>query len=247
MASLLSSASPFSTGKKGKMPARMSKTFQRLTSVDENEPTKLMENFSDPNASNEMTSMEKQIETQKIREEKVQQALSNMTKSSSNGNDDSGSALGDYSAQPNIASQVPNTYFPPVPVAPPVNTSQSSTTPRDKIEGFASGVLTSSSPFGTANTRTGSSYQQSYGPTEYSQQLTAKQNNTPIYSRMNSSSGGDSQQQLMEKLNYMIHLLEEQQKEPTQHILEEFLLYGLLGIFMIFLVDSFTRVGKYTR
>lgn len=240
MASLLSSASPFTTGKKGKMPARMSKTFQRLTSVDENEPTKLMENFSDPNASNEMTSMEKQIETQKIREEKVQQALSKMTNSfttAPSGNDDSSSALGDYSSTP---------HFPPVPVAPPVNTSQSSTTPRDKIEGFASGVLTSSSPFGTANTRTGSSYQQSYGPTEYFQQLTSKNNHKPIYSTA-STSRGDSQQQLMEKLNYMIHLLEEQQKEPTQHILEEFLLYGLLGIFMIFLVDSFTRVGKYTR
>jgi len=240
MASLLSSASPFSTGKKGKMPARMSKTFQRLTSVDENEPTKLMENFSDPNASNEMTSMEKQIETQKIREEKIQQALSKMTNSfttASTGNDDASSALGDYSSTP---------HFPPVPVAPPVNTSQSLTTPRDKIEGFASGVLTSSSPFGSANTRTGSSYQQSYGPTEYFQQLTSKNNHTPVYSRMNGGGGG-SQQQLMEKLNYMIHLLEEQQKEPTQHILEEFLLYGLLGIFMIFLVDSFTRVGKYTR
>ena len=77
-------------------------------------------------------------------------------------------------------------------------------------------------------------------------QLTSKNNHTPVYSRM-SGGGGGSQQQLMEKLNYMIHLLEEQQKEPTQHILEEFLLYGLLGIFMIFLVDSFTRVGKYTR
>ena len=245
MASLLSSASPFSTGKKGKMPARMSKTFQRLTSVDEHEPTKLLENFSDPTASNEISSMEKQIETQKIREEKIQQALSNMSKSSSTGNDDSGSALGDYSAQPNIASRVPNTYFPPVPVAPPVNTSQSSTTPRDNLEGFTSGAL---SALGSMHSRTGSSYQQSYGPTQYSQELTAKQNNTPIYSRMNgSSSSGGSQQQLMEKLNYMIHLLEEQQKEPTQHILEEFLLYGLLGIFMIFLVDSFTRVGKYTR
>ena len=61
------------------------------------------------------------------------------------------------------------------------------------------------------------------------------------------SSSTVNQQQLMEKLNYMIHLLEEQQKEPTQNIMEEFFLYGLLGIFIIYLVDSFTRVGKYTR
>ena len=239
MASLLSSASPFNSGKKGKMPARMSKTFQRLTSVDEHEP-KLLENFSDPNASNDMSSIEKQIESQKIREEKVQQALNKVT---STANKDS--TLGDFTVQPEMASRVPETRFPPVPVAPPTTTSQSSSTPRDKIEGFSSGAL---STLGTMQSRTGSSYQQSYGPTEYFQQLTSKNNHTPVYSRMSGGSNGvGSQQQLMEKLNYMIHLLEEQQKEPTQHILEEFLLYCLLGIFMIFLVDSFTRVGKYTR
>ena len=238
MASLLTSASPFNSGKKGKMPARMSKTFQRLTSVDEHEP-KLLENFSDPNASNDMSSIEKQIESQKIREEKVQQALNKVT---STNNDES--TLGNFTVQPDMASRVPETHFPPVPVAPPTNTSQSSSTPRDKIEGFSSGALSS---LGTMQSRTGSSYQQSYGPTEYFQQLTSKSNHTPVYSRMNGGGGSGSQQQLMEKLNYMIHLLEEQQKEPTQHILEEFLLYGLLGIFMIFLVDSFTRVGKYTR
>jgi len=238
MASLLTSASPFNSGKKGKMPARMSKTFQRLTSVDEHEP-KLLENFSDPNASNDMSSIEKQIESQKIREEKVQQALNKVT---STNNDES--TLGNFTVQPDMASRVPETHFPPVPVAPPTNTSQSSSTPRDKIEGFSSGALSS---LGTMQSRTGSSYQQSYGPTEYFQQLTSKSNHKPVYSRMNGGGGGGSQQQLMEKLNYMIHLLEEQQKEPTQHILEEFLLYGLLGIFMIFLVDSFTRVGKYSR
>ena len=52
---------------------------------------------------------------------------------------------------------------------------------------------------------------------------------------------------LMEKLNYIIHLLEEQQNESTQYIWEEFLLYGLLGVFMIYLVDSFARAGKYIR
>jgi aryl carrier-like protein len=45
----------------------------------------------------------------------------------------------------------------------------------------------------------------------------------------------------------MIRLLEEQQHEQTQNITEEFILYGLLGVFMIYLVDSFTRVGKYVR
>jgi hypothetical protein len=58
-------------------------------------------------------------------------------------------------------------------------------------------------------------------------------------------SGGDDR--LMEKINYMIHMLEEQQMEKTSNITEEFILYTFLGIFVIFTVDSFTRAGKYIR
>jgi len=52
---------------------------------------------------------------------------------------------------------------------------------------------------------------------------------------------------LINKLNYMIHLLEEQQDVQTNNITEEIILYSFLGIFVIFIVDSFTRVGKYIR
>jgi hypothetical protein len=52
---------------------------------------------------------------------------------------------------------------------------------------------------------------------------------------------------LIQKLNYMIHLLEEKQDEKTNNVTEEVVLYSFLGIFIIFIVDSFTRVGKYKR
>ena len=52
---------------------------------------------------------------------------------------------------------------------------------------------------------------------------------------------------LLDKLNYMIHLLEEQQNEKTNNLTEELILYIFLGIFVIFIVDSFSKVGKYTR
>ena len=52
---------------------------------------------------------------------------------------------------------------------------------------------------------------------------------------------------LLTKLNYMIHLLEEQQDEKTDNVTEELVLYLFLGVFVIFVVDSFARVGKYTR
>ena len=53
--------------------------------------------------------------------------------------------------------------------------------------------------------------------------------------------------QIMEKLNYMIHLLEEQQDFKTGNATEEIILYSFLGIFMIFVIDSFTRASKYVR
>ena len=53
---------------------------------------------------------------------------------------------------------------------------------------------------------------------------------------------------LLEKINYMIHMLEQQQNEKTSNLTEEFILYIFLGVFMIFIVDSFTRGGgKYVR
>ena len=52
---------------------------------------------------------------------------------------------------------------------------------------------------------------------------------------------------LVQKLNYMINLLEEKQDERTNNVTEEVVLYSFLGIFIIFVVDSFARAGKYTR
>jgi hypothetical protein len=100
-------------------------------------------------------------------------------------------------------------------------------------------------PVSYSNKNNGSSFSQSYGSTPYYKGITQQSQQGG-----GGGGGGDfnhSNKQLMEKLNYMIHLLEEQQKEPTQNIMEEFALYGLLGVFMIYIVDSFARVGKYTR
>jgi hypothetical protein len=64
-------------------------------------------------------------------------------------------------------------------------------------------------------------------------------NNNPVYTDENTI--------LLNKLNYMINLLEQNQDEKTQNVTEEIILYCFLGIFLIFIVDSFARVGKYTR
>ena len=64
---------------------------------------------------------------------------------------------------------------------------------------------------------------------------------------MNSNYGSGSNDILLQKINYMINLLEEQQDEKTNNVTEEVVLYSFLGIFIIFVVDSFARVGRYTR
>jgi hypothetical protein len=45
----------------------------------------------------------------------------------------------------------------------------------------------------------------------------------------------------------MIHLLEENKDEKTNTVTEELILYMFLGVFVIFVVDSFAKAGKYTR
>jgi hypothetical protein len=84
-------------------------------------------------------------------------------------------------------------------------------------------------------------------------------NYAAMYSSMNGSGAGygsgqgygsgstDSNDLLIQKLNYMINLLEQSQDERTNNVTEEIVLYSFLGIFIIFIVDSFVRVGKYVR
>jgi hypothetical protein len=59
--------------------------------------------------------------------------------------------------------------------------------------------------------------------------------------------GNYKNNQLVEKLNYMIYLLEEQRDEKTGQVTEELILYVFLGVFVLFVLDSFFKTGKYTR
>ena len=60
--------------------------------------------------------------------------------------------------------------------------------------------------------------------------------------------GKDSKSdKITDRLGYIVHLLEQQQNEKTDNVLEECVLYVLLGTFVIFVVDSFSRGGKYIR
>ena len=64
---------------------------------------------------------------------------------------------------------------------------------------------------------------------------------------LNSNNSLFNNNQLLSKLEYIIHLLEEQHNEKTNTITEELILYLFLGIFIIFVLDSFARASKYVR
>lgn len=100
-----------------------------------------------------------------------------------------------------------------------------------------------------ANLSSLGNYQQVYNPEniEYKPTHAPQQHHLqPYYSKMGIGNSGDSK--LMEKINYMIHLLENQENEKTDHITEEFILYTFLGVFVIFVLDSFSKGrGKYIR
>ena len=97
----------------------------------------------------------------------------------------------------------------------------------------------SKEPYGADNSKVEqySNYSQSYNP--------SKKVVEPYYSKMGIT--GSSDDKLLEKMNYLIHMMEEQQTEKTSNITEEFILYTFLGVFVIFVIDSFNKTQRYIR
>ena len=71
-------------------------------------------------------------------------------------------------------------------------------------------------------------------------------NNVPYFTQM-SEQPIANRTELMKKMDKILHLLEEQQDHKTGHATEELILYSFVGVFIIFVVDSFARAGKYVR
>ena len=158
----------------------------------------------------------------------------------------------------------PNTNNMPIPPSPPsqtenpkpTNTSQS--TPISNLEnvnGKTDEVDIQSLKDNFMNKNAVKEYFSNIIP-NYNSKPTYNNNNIPYYNYQqnyhdnnNNTSNSMLEQNdvILKKLNYMINLLEEQQDEKTSNVTEEIILYSFLGIFMIFIVDSFARVGKYTR
>lgn len=74
-----------------------------------------------------------------------------------------------------------------------------------------------------------------------------KQFTMPSTSSTQMTTQTPQQDDLLDKLNYMIHLLEHQKQQKSEDVLEEMVLYLFLGIFIIYILDNFAKIGKYVR
>lgn len=57
----------------------------------------------------------------------------------------------------------------------------------------------------------------------------------------------DNKDELLNKINYIIYTLDKQKDIKGEQKIEEILLYSFIGIFIIYVLDSFTKIGKYKR
>lgn len=54
-------------------------------------------------------------------------------------------------------------------------------------------------------------------------------------------------QELLNKMNKILEMFEDQKEIKTGQKNEEIVLYGGLGLFIIYILDSFINIGRYTR
>ena len=227
--SLLNTASPWTSDESTKKrQSTMRKTFKIKSSENDvkgidmdikiESPEEYVSNAEKYEISNSApTSIEQTQKIQQDRNTRVNDLLNKITTV-----EDSNSKMGSFQPllpNPNLNSKKEDTVINSPPVLNTMN--------RQKLGNYSA----NDTPVSVY-----SNYQASYGnPTLFKK-------NTPM-----TPVPAIRDNKLMEKINYMIQLLEEQQHEKTNNITEEFILYTFLGVFIIFVVDSFSRAGKYSR
>ena len=159
-------------------------------------------------------------EKQEVRNDHVNMLLNKITSVNS---DNAGNKLGDFNPIVNPSLNVPS--FP-------------------RYDDIDENTIYGSDALGKASVGPSS------GPDKNYSNYNRSYDTPPTYRHQVMGGGGTNDQfnnKLLDKINYMIHMLEEQHNEKTNNITEEFILYTFLGIFIIFIVDSFSRAGKYIR
>lgn len=235
MSSLLTYASPWNndtnSSKKRqptmRKPNKMRPTVQNIQNIEEpDEYMTFSENFQDLQPS----TIDKAQTVVQDRTERVNDLLNKITSADTSSDN---SKMGDFKPiePPSLNvkkdmedNSMTSQYIPPVPTFPYFNQPSSA----------ASNIASKITP-------------NNNGYDKYSNYNKSYENNNPYYVKMGMGNNLPRDDKLMEKINYMIHLLEQQQNEKTDNVTEEFILYTFLGVFIIFIIDSFSRTGKYNR
>lgn len=187
-------------------------------------------------------------------ESKLSALLKSMDESSDseNENDDNHSNLVNYKgvSENNNNNNNSSSMFPPLPElnykGPSMMQSLSSSTSSSSApppSQSSTGSHTPDIPTSTTGAVSNSSYDNI--PSTYANQYYKQF--VPYMNQSSSEMPEQPKSELIEKLNYIIDILEEQQDYKTNSIFEDLILYAFLGIFVIFIVDSFSRSGKYVR
>lgn len=71
--------------------------------------------------------------------------------------------------------------------------------------------------------------------------------NQNIVEGFNKNQSTTSNPEMLTKINKMIDMFEEQREIKTSKKNEEIVLYCFLGVFTIYILDSFVSIGKYSR
>jgi hypothetical protein len=240
MSSLISTASPWinedSSSQRKRVPS-MRKTvkirpYARDTISQESDEYQ----YSQPVLEN-MSNIENIQSENESRSKKVNDLINQMTNVNA---DNDGQGLADFRPPPIPEISMKKTY--------PEESTEESISPQSNPLQIPIPMIpknTSANPYVSSRVDLANygSYQTAYEPTN----ITPK----PFYARMGLGNSGEpasfESSRLLEKINYMIHLLEGQENEKTANVTEEFILYTFLGVFIIYVVDSFNRGGKYVR
>jgi hypothetical protein len=243
--SLLATASPWNSSEETISKKRTPMLNSNIRKTVKNRPTDNASSYNDEPSliigsgnSNSALSIDELQKYNSDKQTKVHQLLDQITKVDTNTDD----KLGDFTpvmfSSPTVPKSNPNNTNSPASLLPnmPVGQPPSQTQNAQYLSnGMHLGKYTN--------------YRNAHDPTllrSASLPETAQYYSRGTGNKLLSTIGSEDQR-IMDKINYMIHLLEEQQMEKTNNVMEEFVLYSLLGVFVIYIVDSFSRAGKYMR
>ena len=186
----------------------------------------------------DMTEIQQQTDNRNQRVNEIIQQMSTVTI------DNDGAGLADFTPppKPEIQQRKPAESNLGNPLQMPTSNPVQMTTPPRFSSSSSSNSSLGQIPYVNPTTPSVGNYREAYTGTPLMVSNTPK----PYYSGTGPVTAiGDNK--LLDKINYMIHMLENMEAEKTANITEEFVLYSFTGIFIIFVLDQFLKTGKYVR